>query len=479
MKSFNSTTYPIIGMSPGNSYFKDEEVQYLLKKVVEQFGRVGILVADVPAISTYIALGYPENRARRDKAIPKGNALKNRVLKAMSKLGYPSDVVKIFNWEKEIENNTIYKQNYNKLLSLYNENDKFKNSINSTTRGVIEGSKYQIQDIEKAISIAVHYLISELSFMDFLPRYIGVEKVVYVYHKNWKVYEDYIAGKFDNIPKKHMEFLLIENPYETYNKVWESEPEEKEYVDFIYKDVLDRIEQTKTIHVGFAYYSPALMHDSEYNKFSGIFCEIITEIAKKYGWQIRWTEEVGYGVIIDGLDQDRFDLFGSTVWPTPERKSEANFSDFVYKSKVFTFIRSDNKKTWEQINKNLNSRVAIKENDITDHISKTDFPNHRKVRVPQLSDATEVLKFVAEDNADFTFVEPYLAEYFNNISTVKLVKISENPIRVYDNAFIFKKGERRLKNLIDKELEIMKENGYIKSLILKYTGSEDTFTTSL
>lgn len=479
MKSLNSTTYPIIGMSPGNSYFKDEEVQYLLKKVVEQFGHVGILVADVPAISTYIALGYPENRARRDKAIPKGNALKNRVLKAMSKLGYSSDVVKIFNWEKEIENNSIYKQNYNKLISLYNENQKFKDSVNYTTRRVIEGSKYKVQDIEKSTRIAIHYLISELSFMEFLPRYIGVEKVVYVYHKNWRVYEDYIAGKFDSIPKKNMDFLLIENPYETYNKVWELETEEKKYVDIVYKDVLDKIEQTKTIHVGFAYYPPALMHDLEYNKFSGIFCDIITEIAKKYGWQIRWTEEVGYGVIIDGLNKNRFDIFGSTVWPTLERKSEAGFSDSIYRSEVFTFIRSDNKKTWDQINKDLSSRIAIKENDITDHISKADFPDHRKVRVPQLSNSTEVLNFVAEDNADLTFVEPYLAEYFNNISSLKIIKNSENPIRVYDNAFMFKQGEIRLKNLIDKELEIMKKNGYIKRLILKYTGSEDTFKTSL
>jgi len=78
MTNFNQKNYYIIGMSPGNSYFKDEEVHYLLKTVVERFGRVAIFIADIPAISTYVAFGYPENRARRDKAIPQGNALKNR-----------------------------------------------------------------------------------------------------------------------------------------------------------------------------------------------------------------------------------------------------------------------------------------------------------------------------------------------------------------------------------------------------------------
>ena len=51
------------------------------------------------------------------------------------------------------------------------------------------------------------------------------------------------------------------------------------------------------------------------------------------------------------------------------------------------------------------------------------------MRVPQLSDTTDVLKFVAEGRADFTFVEPYLAEHFNKTSSVKLVATSENPIR--------------------------------------------------
>jgi predicted NAD/FAD-binding protein len=55
----------------------------LLKKVVDVYGRAAILIADVPAVSTYVALGYPQNRAWRDKALPQGNNLRNRVLRAM------------------------------------------------------------------------------------------------------------------------------------------------------------------------------------------------------------------------------------------------------------------------------------------------------------------------------------------------------------------------------------------------------------
>ncbi len=46
------TPLAIIGMSPGNSYFKDYEVSFLLKEAVTRFGRCVVMVADVPAIAT-------------------------------------------------------------------------------------------------------------------------------------------------------------------------------------------------------------------------------------------------------------------------------------------------------------------------------------------------------------------------------------------------------------------------------------------
>jgi Cyclodipeptide synthase len=46
----------IIGMSPGNSYFKDKEVAHLLKEAIKRYGKVAIMVADVPAVATYQAM---------------------------------------------------------------------------------------------------------------------------------------------------------------------------------------------------------------------------------------------------------------------------------------------------------------------------------------------------------------------------------------------------------------------------------------
>jgi cyclo(L-tyrosyl-L-tyrosyl) synthase len=196
--------YPIIGMSPGNSYFKDEVVKELLKKVIEKYGKTAVLIADIPAISTYIALGYPENRARRDKALPQGNNLRNKVQRAMGELGYSPQQVKVIDWEKDIEGNPSYQEKYRKVLELYHKNKGFQESANEATKGVLEYSEKNIPDIVDSIKIAVHYLLSEFAFMEFAPEFLKADKVTYIYHKKWPVYESYIAGEFDNQPKEYL-----------------------------------------------------------------------------------------------------------------------------------------------------------------------------------------------------------------------------------------------------------------------------------
>ncbi len=467
-------TYPIVGMSPGNSYFKDEEVRYLLKTIVEKYGRVGILIADIPAVSTYRALGYPANRARRDKAIPQGNALKNRVKKTMHELGYTECEVKIFDWGKEVEQNDSYQSAFKKVSELYESDLIFREAANSTTRSVLQGARQQVEDIEKATHIAVHYLLSEIAFLEFAPAYLDVAKISYVYHKNWPVYEDYIAGKFGGGLRPHMDFLLIENPYETFNPIWGLEEELSEE----FRDTLERIEKTKVLRVGFVHSIPTLMYDREYNNFSGIFYEIIIAIAKKYNWKIKWTEETGYGVIAEGLKNDRFDIFGSTVWPTPERLEVGSFSLSLFASPVFTCVRADDRRSEEDLKDDENARVVIMENDITDSIAGVDFPKNRRVKVPQLTSNIERAHFVADRRGDFTFIERYLMDYFNENSGVKLVSSSETPIRVYENTFMFKRGEVAFKEFWDAELMLLKQSGAITGLIKKYTGSEQTFPTA-
>jgi len=465
-----SSFFHIIGMSPGNSYFKDDEIKFLIENIVKRFGKVAILIADIPAVSTYIAFGYPENRARREKAIAQGYALRNKVKKAMFQLGYSKFQVVLIDWKDEVENSPDYLNSYNNVRELYDTNLKFMKQADETTREVLKASKREIADIEKATKIAVHYLLSEIAFLEWAPKFLHEDKVIYVYHKNWPVYEKYISGKFDGKIKSHMDFLLLENPWETYNPLWGLEDNEEHRK---YSLGLNRVRKMGILRVAFSNYPPAFTYNKQYDNFSGIFYEVIVKIARENNWRIVWSEETGYGVVIDGLNNNRFDVFGGPIWPTPERKKNANPSISLYSSKVHTWVRSG-----FNLKLNLNGdkfRVAVKENDISDYLAKKYFPKARKVYVPQLESILDLLGFITEDKADFTFTESAIVEIFNKNSKKKLVKLTKSPIEIFENTFLFKGKDDSLKEVFNREIKKIILNGTINKLIEKYSPKNNSF----
>lgn len=190
--------FAVIGMSPGNSYFRLHVIKEILKKALGEYPRVGVLIPDVPAISTYVALGYPENRARTDKAIAQGNALKNRVREAIDTEHLDASRIRIFDWEKDgIESNEEYRRQFQYVKDLYESNKEFKKDADAATADVLNDNPFQKIPIgEEQVRKGVHYLLSEFAFMLFLPEYMNEELVGYIYHKPWPVFERLIAGNY-------------------------------------------------------------------------------------------------------------------------------------------------------------------------------------------------------------------------------------------------------------------------------------------
>lgn len=453
--------YPIIGMSPGNSYFKDVEIRYLLKETVERYGRCCVFVADVPAIATYIAYGYPENKART-KAIPKGNNLKNRTRKLMTDLGFDDTQVRILDWESEIADDKAYRQIYElRVKHLYDSSAEFSRAVDDTTRTVLEASGRPISDLHTATKIAIHYLLSEIAFLEFSPQFLDCTQVTYVYHRNWPVYEDYICGKFDGQVRPHLDFLLLENPYETFKTI---------NVPSVVDDTaLRRVDEFKNLRIAYDDYFPAFMTENATGEHYGIFADVLVEVARRSNWSIEWVEEVGYGVIIAGLAEGRYDIFGGTVWPTPERNGNALFSDSLYESPVFAWKAVDDTRSYTDARKSPFLRIAIKDGDISHSIAAADFPSARLVRVPQLADPVALLTFVAEGRADITFVEPILAQHFETRYAMTVSKVEElGQIRSFPNTFMLALGQTSLLDALNNTIKCLRDEGKIQELVEKY-----------
>lgn len=192
------------------------------------------------------------------------------------------------------------------------------------------GKEYNNQDVKHA----THYLLSEIAFIEFAVSYFGLEKVLYTYHRPWRVYEDYIAGIFDGAVKYHLDFILLEAPYETYLS-----PEENTQTR------LDTIKQRWYIQCGYTQYNPDFFNKSD-RWFVGVFYDAIVSVGKILWVDIRFTEQSGYGVINQRINDGAIDVFCAPVWPTTSRKLEMFFTHSFAQSNVYWYIKIVNIMVW-------------------------------------------------------------------------------------------------------------------------------------
>jgi cyclo(L-tyrosyl-L-tyrosyl) synthase len=196
----------VVGMSPGNSYFKKETIDDLLNYCSGIFSQVKIMIADKPSEHTYLALGYSSKEAER-KARLNSNTLQNHSRKSID--GIISQNVELIEWSNQINPNETYQRELAKINELYSSNPVFRQEARETTRSVLEGKLKQEVEIESAVDEGINYLLKELAFLSASPEIFKAERITYVYHDRWKIYEDFVDGKFDGRKRKDLGFVIV------------------------------------------------------------------------------------------------------------------------------------------------------------------------------------------------------------------------------------------------------------------------------
>ncbi len=243
----------------------------------------------------------------------------------------------------------------------------------------------------------------------------------------------------------------------------------------------ERVTTSGIIRAAYLNYPPAAMKDTASGKMSGIFVETLEQAAENLGLKVQWTEEVGWGAQIEGLTADRYDIVGSPVWANPTRGKLTTLSTPLYYSGIGIYVRADDtrfKQTaqggWDSINSDQ-VRIATIDGETGDLIARTQFPNAKRVSLPQTADISQLFLEVSNNKADVFFAEPYFAmQYFkNNARTVKNIA-EQQPIKVLGNCYMLKAQEFQYKQMLDVALEDLKNSGFVDKLLAKYEGG-DTF----
>jgi len=242
--------------------------------------------------------------------------------------------------------------------------------------------------------------------------------------------------------------------------------------------VYGRVLKSNTIKCAFLNYPPACMKDTKTGQMSGIFVEVIEKAASNLGMKVEWTEEVGWGSQIEGLDKDRYDLVGSPVWANPKRGKLTALSIPVYYSGIGVYVRANENRFDKDFSK-INSKdvkVGTIDGETSDLIADNDFPNATKQSSPENTDISQKFLDLDKKSCDIVFAEPYFAFEYSKNNPDKIKNIAaDKPIRLFGNVYMMKAGEWQLKQMLDVAIQDLINSGFVDKVISKYEPAPNLF----
>jgi ABC-type amino acid transport substrate-binding protein len=246
----------------------------------------------------------------------------------------------------------------------------------------------------------------------------------------------------------------------------------------IYSETLPKVLSAGKIRCGYVVYPPGLIKDPNTGKVSGIFAEVLEEAAKNIGLQVEWAEEVGWGTMVEGLNNRRYDMVGSPVWPLGQRVRVADFTRPLYYVVVNAYVREGDERFDNSLDK-INSpeiRIATIDGELTSTVAQADFPNAKTLALPQMSDVSQLLLNVSEGKADITFVEPAVALEFmkNNPGKIRKVVLPK-PIRSFPNCMMVRQNDTEFRRMLDHALTEVINSGFVDQVIKKYEPGPDAY----
>jgi len=227
----------------------------------------------------------------------------------------------------------------------------------------------------------------------------------------------------------------------------------------------DRVMRTGTIRCGYTTYSVALFKDANTGELSGIYKDIMDSLATKLDLKIEWTEEVGWGQQIEGLNAGRYDMVCSPANITGPRARNADLTDTLYFEPVWIYVRGDDKRFDNAGRDALNKKeikVATIDGEQAEAAAKFYLPNASLLSAPQASDYSIMLMNVADKKADVVFASPITANDFMKTRPKALKRIKgDQPLYLAVAIMQIRRGEHDFKAMINNELRELFASGII------------------
>ncbi len=232
-----------------------------------------------------------------------------------------------------------------------------------------------------------------------------------------------------------------------------------------------------TIRCSYLIYPPYLQKDPNTGQLSGVFHDLMEEVARASNLKVEWREEVGYESIFQSVNSGRNDAFCGGLWPNASRARSGSFSIPVFYSVVKAWGRADETRFADLKDVNAPTvRIAAIDGAQEDIIAQSDYPLATRVSLPQLSPFSQNFLNITSHKADITFAEPGTALGYLQANPGSLKELAPNlPVRTFGNVVVLPKGDYQLKEFLDVSLTELLYSGKVEQILQRYEPAPGVF----
>ena len=183
----------VLGVSPGNSYFRVPLLAGLLNWLCGEFARVDVVVPDAALAHTYTALGYPADRAA-GKVRSEVNVLRNRIVRAWRERGGPRPADGL-HMMSDLVQRPAYQECLGRCETALRTDAELSRVCRQVSREVLltrrPGTEFGVEQVDEG----ARYLIAELPFFVGAPEIFEVPTSLCFYHRQFPLAELIYSGK--------------------------------------------------------------------------------------------------------------------------------------------------------------------------------------------------------------------------------------------------------------------------------------------
>jgi len=231
--------------------------------------------------------------------------------------------------------------------------------------------------------------------------------------------------------------------------------------------VVDKVRVQKSLAAAYVVYPPFVIKDPSTGQLSGYFIEMMEEISKYGDFKVNY-EEAKWGTMVAGLEQNRYDVVVSGIFPTIPRALSVTFAKPIMYVGLSAIVDAKSQINW--VTSALSDpklRIAVVNGEVGQEYVKRFLPAQKPISL-DTSDLSRAGLEVLQGRADIAIAESITCvEFAQRNPKVKAI-FTEIPLQVYGSTFMIRSGDPDWLAFLNTSIEFLESSGVIDKLESKY-----------